>query len=97
MLPFELRAFWGLCITLIPSCENIGCFVRWKGTAPMPPVSGVDEPDAVWGLDMGDGDSRPVTCSNLGGKSGLPAGGDTGHEMFLGVWASLEIWDGKKC
>ena len=58
----------------------------------MPPVSGVDEPDAVWGLD---GDSLPLTCSNLGGKSGFPVG-DTGYEMFLGVWASLEIWDGKK-
>ena len=52
---------------------------------PLPPVRGVDEPEAVCGLDIGEGDILPlICCGDLGCSKGLPMG-DTGHDTFLGV------------
>lgn len=48
-------------------------------------MRGVDAPDAVWGLDIGDGDILPlICCGDLQCRSGLPIG-ETGHDIFLGV------------
>lgn len=59
--------------------------------APKPPVRGVDEPEVVRGLDIGEGDILPFRCcGDLECRRGLPMG-ETGHEMFLGIWISLEI------
>ena len=59
--------------------------------APLPPLRGVDAPEAVRGLDIGEGDIRPfMCCGDLGLKSGLPMG-ETGQDIFLGIWISLEI------
>ena len=58
--------------------------------APLPPLRGVDAPEAVRGLDIGEGDIRPfMCCGDLGLKSGLPMG-ETGQDIFLGIWISLE-------
>ena len=58
--------------------------------APMPPVRGVDEPDVVRGLDIGEGDILPLKCwGDLGYRRGLPIG-ETGHDMFLDMYISLE-------
>jgi hypothetical protein len=58
--------------------------------APLPPVRGVDEPDVVRGLEMGEGDILPlICCGDLECRRGLPIG-ETGHDIFLGVWASLQ-------
>jgi hypothetical protein len=62
--------------------------------APLPPARGVDEPDAVRGLEMGDGDVLPlVCCGDLECRRGLL--GETGHDLFLNAWASLET-EGKR-
>lgn len=54
------------------------------------PVRGVDEPEVVRGLDIGEGDILPFSCcGDLDCKRGLPIG-ETGHDMFLGRWISLE-------
>lgn len=59
--------------------------------APKPPVRGVDEPEVVRGLDIGEGDILPFRCcGDLECRRGLPTG-ETGHDMFLGIWISLEI------
>jgi len=59
--------------------------------APKPPVRGVDEPEVVRGLDIGEGDILPFRCcGDLECRRGLPMG-ETGHDMFLGIWISLEI------
>lgn len=59
--------------------------------APLPPVSGVDEPEVVRGLDIGEGDILPFRCGgDLECNRGLPMG-ETGHDMFLGIWISL-VW-----
>lgn len=56
---------------------------------PVPPVRGVDEPDMVWGLDIGEGDTLPLVCfGDREYNKGLPIG-ETGHDMFRGIWASL--------
>lgn len=48
-------------------------------------VSGVDVPDVVRGLHMGDGDILPFRCcGDLECNSGLPIG-ETGHDIFLGI------------
>lgn len=59
--------------------------------APVPPVRGVDEPEVVRGLDIGEGDILPLRCcGDLECKRGLPMG-DTGQDMlFLRAWLSLE-------
>lgn len=52
---------------------------------PLPPVRGVDEPEVVLGLEIGDGDILPFTCcGDLELRRGLPVG-ETGHERFLGL------------
>lgn len=57
--------------------------------ARLPPVRGVDEPDTVRGLDIGDGDSLPLMCcSDLEFRRGLSVG-ETGHDEFFGAWTSL--------
>lgn len=39
---------------------------------------------------MGEGDILPLKCcGDLECRSGLPIG-ETGHDTFLGVWASLK-------
>ena len=54
-------------------------------------MRGVDEPDMARGLDIGDGDILPFRCcGDLECRRGLPMG-ETGHDMFLGIWISLEI------
>ena len=59
--------------------------------APLPPVRGVDAPEAVRGLDIGEGDIIPfMCCGDLDLKRGLPMG-ETGQDIFLGIWMSLEI------
>ena len=59
--------------------------------APLPPVRGVDEPEVVRGLDIGEGDILPFRCGgDLECNRGLPMG-ETGHDMFLGIWISLEF------
>jgi len=59
--------------------------------APLPPLRGVDAPEAVRGLDIGEGDILPfICCGDLGLKSGLPMG-ETGQDIFLGIWISLYI------
>lgn len=59
--------------------------------APLPPVRGVDAPEAVRGLDIGEGDNLPLLCcGDLDLKSGLPMG-ETGQDIFLWIWISLEI------
>ena len=51
----------------------------------LPPVRGVDEPDVVCGLDIGEGDNLPFKCcGDRECKRGLPIG-ETGHEIFLGI------------
>jgi len=51
--------------------------------APLPPVRGVDAPEAVRGLDIGEGDNLPLLCcGDLDLKSGLPMG-ETGQDIFL--------------
>lgn len=58
--------------------------------APLPPVRGVEAPEAVRGLDIGEGDSLPfMCCGDLDVKSGLPMG-ETGQDIFLEMWISLE-------
>lgn len=66
-------------------------WVWWRnGRVPWPPVKGVDEPDIVWGLEIGDGDSRPFRFGGeRGQRRGLPIG-ETGHDIFLGILISLE-------
>lgn len=55
------------------------------------PVRGVDEPEVVRGLDIGEGDILSLKCcGDLECKRGLPMG-DTGHDMFLGIGISLEV------
>jgi hypothetical protein len=55
------------------------------------PVRGVDEPEVVRGLDIGEGDILPFKCcGDLECKRGLPMG-ETGHDMFLGIWISLLV------
>lgn len=57
--------------------------------APLPPVRGVDAPETVRGLDIGEGDILPfMCCGDLDRKSGLPMG-ETGQEIFLEIWLSL--------
>lgn len=57
--------------------------------APVPPVRGVDEPDGVRGLEMGEGDVLPlICCGDLECRRGLT--GETGHDIFHLAWASLE-------
>jgi len=57
----------------------------------VPPVRGVDEPEVVRGLAMGEGDILPFRCcGDLECKSGLPMG-ETGHDMYLGMCKSLQI------
>lgn len=59
--------------------------------APLPPVRGVDAPEAVRGLDIGEGDNLPLLCcGDLDLKSGLPMG-ETGQDIFLEIWISLKI------
>lgn len=64
--------------------------------APLPPVRGVDEPDAVRGLEMGEGDVLPlICCGDLECRRGLPGEtghdtGETGHDTFLIAWTSLD-------
>lgn len=54
-------------------------------------MRGVDEPEVVRGLDIGEGDILPFRCcGDLECRRGLPMG-ETGHDMFLGIWISLEI------
>lgn len=49
-----------------------------NGMEPLPPVRGVDEPEVVCGLDIGDGDILPFKgCADLECTRGLPVG-DTG-------------------
>ena len=58
--------------------------------APLAPVRGVDEPEVVLGLDIGEGDILPfICCGDLEWRRGLPMG-ETGHDMYLGIWQSLE-------
>lgn len=48
-------------------------------------VRGVDVPEVVRGLDIGDGEILPFSCcGDLGCNSGLPIG-ETGHDTFLGI------------
>lgn len=54
-------------------------------------MRGVDEPEVVRGLEIGEGDILPVKCfGDLECNRGLPIG-ETGHDMFLGIWISLEF------
>lgn len=56
---------------------------------PLPPVRGVDEPEVVRGLEIGD--IFPFRCGgDLVCNRGLSVG-ETGHDMFLGILISLEI------
>lgn len=46
-------------------------------------MRGVEEPEVVLGLDIGEGDILPlICCGDLEFSKGLPIG-DTGHDMFL--------------
>lgn len=54
-------------------------------------MRGVDEPEVVRGLEIGEGDILPCRCfGDLECNRGLPIG-ETGHDMFLGIWISLEF------
>lgn len=58
--------------------------------APVPPVNGVHEPEGVRGLEIGEGDILPLKCGgDLEFSRGLPIG-ETGHEIFLAMWRSLD-------
>jgi len=60
-----------------------------NGIVPLPPVRVVDEPEVVFGLDMGEGDILPLTCcGGLELSKGLPIG-ETGQDTFL-IWISLQ-------
>lgn len=55
--------------------------------APLPPVRGVDEPDGVHGLEIGEGElyiTLLMFCGDLECRRGLLVG-ETGHDMFLGT------------
>lgn len=70
-----------------PSCRLTDCF--GYGMAPLPPVRGVDEPEVVRGLEIGEGDILPFRyCGDLEFNKGLPTG-ETGHDTFRGIWISL--------
>lgn len=58
-----------------------------KGTAPVPPVRGVEAPDVVLGLDIGEGVIYPL-WGDLDLSSGLRVG-ETGHDMLFRRWISL--------
>lgn len=56
----------------------------------VPPFRGVEEPEVLRGLDMGDGDILPFGYwGDLECRRGLPIG-ETGHDTFLGIQISLE-------
>lgn len=57
--------------------------------APLLQLRGVDEPDVVRGLEIGEGDILLLTCcGDLECRRGLPMG-ETGHDMFH-RWVPLE-------
>ena len=59
--------------------------------APLPPVRGVDAPEALRGLEIGEGDILPfMCCGDLECSKGLPIG-ETGHDTFLGIGISLDF------
>lgn len=66
---------------------------------PLPPDRGVEVPEVVLGLEIGEGDILPLVCwGDLDFNRGLPHG-ETGHDMLLRTWISLQVIRirGQKC
>jgi hypothetical protein len=67
-------------------------YLRWvKGIVPLPPDRGVEVPEVVLGLEIGEGDILPLVCwGDVDFSRGLPHG-ETGHDILLRIWISLQI------